>query len=109
MIFCVFYLLFWAGLLLISEIFVIMHLMKADIHPKYYPSAAVQCACGNKFTVGSTKEYIETEICSKCHPFYTKQEKVLDTLGRVQKFKEKMARKADKPKKAKKPKKERKK
>lgn len=76
--------------------------MKQGIHPKYYPKASVHCACGNTFFVGSTKEFIETEICAKCHPFYTKKEKVLDTLGRVQKFKEKMAKKSDKPKKSKK-------
>ena len=76
--------------------------MKADIHPQYFPKAGVTCACGNKFFVGSTKEFIETEICAKCHPFYTKQEKVLDTMGRVQKFKEKMAKKSEAPKKAKK-------
>lgn len=67
--------------------------MKADIHPKYYPKASVHCACGNSFTVGSTKEIIETEVCAQCHPFYTKQEKVMDTLGRVQKFKERAAKK----------------
>jgi large subunit ribosomal protein L31 len=66
--------------------------MKKDIHPKYY-KASVRCACGNTFTVGSTKEFIETEVCAKCHPFYTKQEKVMDTLGRVQKFKERAAKK----------------
>ena len=67
--------------------------MKADIHPKYYPNATVHCACGNNFTVGSTKEHIETEVCSQCHPFYTKKEKVMDTLGRVQKFKDRMSKK----------------
>ena len=67
--------------------------MKANIHPKYYPKANVRCACGNTFTVGSAKEFIETEVCAKCHPFYTKQEKVMDTLGRVQKFKERAAKK----------------
>ena len=55
--------------------------MKKDIHPKYYPRARVQCACGNAFTVGSTKEFIEVEICSKCHPFYTGKEKIIDTIN----------------------------
>ena len=73
--------------------------MKTDIHPKYFPKAGVTCACGNSFTVGSTKEFIETEICAQCHPFYTKKEKVLDTLGRVQKFKDRLAKKSNKPKK----------
>lgn len=77
--------------------------MKSDIHPKYYNKTSVHCACGNVFTVGSTKEFIETEVCAKCHPFYTKKEKVLDTLGRVQKFKERLAKKREVPKKIKKP------
>ena len=72
--------------------------MKKDIHPKYY-KASVKCACGNAFFVGSTKEFIETEVCFKCHPFYTKQEKVMDTLGRVQKFKERLSKKEVKSKK----------
>ncbi|OGZ68667.1 MAG: 50S ribosomal protein L31 [Candidatus Staskawiczbacteria bacterium RIFCSPHIGHO2_02_FULL_42_22] len=66
--------------------------MKTDIHPIYFAKASVKCACGNSFIVGSTKEFIETEICAKCHPFYTKKEKVLDSLGRVQKFKDKLAK-----------------
>ena len=75
--------------------------MKQDIHPTYYSKASVHCACGNTFFVGSTKEFIETEICAKCHPFYTKKEKILDILGRVQKFKERASKKIDKPKKIK--------
>ena len=67
--------------------------MKVDIHPKYYPKASVRCACGNSFFVGSTKEFIETEVCANCHPFYTKKEKVMDTLGRVQKFRERLSKK----------------
>ncbi len=67
--------------------------MKKDIHPKYFSKAKATCACGNSFIVGSTKEFIETEICSKCHPFYTGQEKVVDTLGQVQKFKARLAKK----------------
>jgi len=68
--------------------------MKTDLHPTYYAKASVKCACGNSFTVGSTKEFIETEICAQCHPFYTKKEKVLDTLGRVQKFKDRAQKKS---------------
>ena len=60
--------------------------MKTDIHPTYHPNAKVKCACGNKFTVGSTREEIEVEICSACHPFYTGQDKVMDTAGRVERF-----------------------
>ena len=67
--------------------------MKDNIHPKYYPDAVVKCSCGNTFTVGSTKEYIEVEICSRCHPFYTGKEKLVDKTGQVQKFRERLARK----------------
>ena len=70
--------------------------MKTDVHPKYFPKTSVKCACSNTFFVGSTKEFIETEICAQCHPFYTKKEKILDILGRVQKFKEKLAKKSEK-------------
>jgi large subunit ribosomal protein L31 len=73
--------------------------MKKDLHPKYFDQAQVVCACGNKFTVGSTKEKIEVEICSACHPFFTGQEKVMDTAGRVEKFKTRLAKaKTDKVK-----------
>lgn len=61
--------------------------MKKDIHPKFFNQATVTCVCGNSFTVGSTMEKINVEICSDCHPFYTGNEKVLDTAGRVEKFK----------------------
>lgn len=61
--------------------------MKKDIHPKYYSKAEAKCACGAKFEVGSTLENIEMEICSACHPFYTGNEKIIDTAGRVERFK----------------------
>jgi len=77
--------------------------MKSDIHPKYYSKASARCSCGNTFTVGSAKEFIETEVCAKCHPFYTKQEKVMDTLGRVQKFKERLTKKSTTVKRVKNP------
>lgn len=60
--------------------------MKSETHPTYFPEAKVTCACGRSFAVGSTQEKIEVEICSECHPFYTGQEKVLDTAGRLEKF-----------------------
>lgn len=69
--------------------------VKKDIHPKYYKNAMVRCACGNTFTVGSTKEFIETEICSKCHPFYTGKEKMVDKMGRVERFRKRLAKKAE--------------
>ena len=65
--------------------------MKSDIHPTYYTNATVTCACGATYSVGSTQEKIEVEICQACHPFYTGQDKVLDSTGRVDKFKKRMA------------------
>ncbi|MCU0660357.1 MAG: 50S ribosomal protein L31 [Candidatus Pacebacteria bacterium] len=75
--------------------------MKKDIHPKYQTNTKASCVCGAVYDVGSTKEEIRVEICADCHPFYTGNEKVLDTAGRVDKFKKKMeaAAKVAKPKK----------
>jgi large subunit ribosomal protein L31 len=61
--------------------------MKAKIHPKYYDEAKVTCLCGNTFTAGSTKPEIRVEICGKCHPFYTGEQRIVDSLGRVERFK----------------------
>ncbi|MBI4160405.1 MAG: 50S ribosomal protein L31 [Candidatus Yanofskybacteria bacterium] len=66
--------------------------MKTDIHPQYYPEAKVHCACGNKWTTGSTMPEISVEICNDCHPFYTGREKLLDARGRVEKLKKRMAK-----------------
>jgi len=65
--------------------------MKQGIHPIYHSDCQVTCACGNKFTTGSTLEKIEVEVCSKCHPFFTGQHKFVDIKGRIDKFKEKQA------------------
>lgn len=65
--------------------------MKKDIHPKYNDKAKVTCACGATFHVGSSMVEINVEICSQCHPFYTGNEKVLDTAGRVDRFKKRAA------------------
>lgn len=70
--------------------------MKKDIHPTYYSTATATCACGAVYSVGSTKEKIEVEICSTCHPFYTGLDKVLDVTGRVDKFKKRMNAKVQK-------------
>lgn len=69
--------------------------MKKDIHPTYYPQAKVKCACGNTFEVGSTRETIDVEICSACHPFYTGKERVIET-GQVEKFRQRMAKRDNK-------------
>ena len=65
--------------------------MKTNIHPQYYPEAKVVCACGNTFTVGSTKPEIKVEICSSCHPFFTGEMKFVDTAGRVELFRARQA------------------
>ena len=62
--------------------------MKEGIHPEYGKSI-VRCACGNTFETGSTKEEIKVEICSECHPFFTGKQKLVDTGGRVERFKRK--------------------
>ena len=61
--------------------------MKKDTHPTYYTNALVTCSCGNTFTVGATQEKLKVEICSSCHPFFTGDKKIIDTAGRVEKFK----------------------
>ncbi len=71
--------------------------MKTDIHPKYYKDAKIICSCGNTFTTGATQPEIRVEICAKCHPFYTGEEKLLDTAGRVEKFRARSAKKVAAP------------
>ena len=66
--------------------------MKPEIHPTYYTDAQVVCVCGNSFTTGSTLKEIKIDICSECHPFYTGKQKLVDTEGRVEKFKKKYAK-----------------
>ncbi|MFH0951632.1 MAG: 50S ribosomal protein L31 [Patescibacteria group bacterium] len=82
--------------------------MKKKTHPKYFDEAKVICACGNKFTTGSTMPEIHVEICYHCHPFYTGKQKLVDTAGRVDRYKKRLAktaastrgRKVNSPKKA---------
>ena len=68
--------------------------MKKDIHPKYH-SIEAQCACGAKFAVGSVKEELRVDICSACHPFFTGTQKIVDSEGRVERFRNR-AKLADK-------------
>ncbi|MBM3166124.1 MAG: 50S ribosomal protein L31 [Chloroflexi bacterium] len=63
--------------------------MREKIHPKYYHDARVVCSCGNTLTTGSTKKELRVELCSKCHPFYTGEQRIVDTAGRVERFKRK--------------------
>ncbi|MCO6452124.1 MAG: 50S ribosomal protein L31 [Caldilineales bacterium] len=60
--------------------------MKEGIHPKYYPAAIVVCSCGNTWTTGSTKPEIHTDVCSACHPFFTGEQRIVDTAGQVDRF-----------------------
>ncbi len=61
--------------------------MKAKIHPQYHDDAQVVCSCGNTFTTGSTKKLLKVELCHKCHPFFTGEQRIVDTAGRVERFK----------------------
>lgn len=72
--------------------------MKKDIHPKYGETTA-RCACGNEITVGSTKTNISVEICSSCHPFYTGKQKLVDSAGRIERFRRKYGKYQDQVKK----------
>lgn len=66
--------------------------MKEEIHPTWYPDATVICQCGNTWTTGATVPEIRTEICSACHPFYTGEQRIVDTEGRVDKFMKRLQR-----------------
>ena len=66
--------------------------MKQGIHPQYHDDCQVSCACGNKFTTGSTLKKIEVDVCSKCHPYFTGQQKFVDIKGRIDKFNEKVSK-----------------
>ncbi len=61
--------------------------MKTAIHPQYFQDAVVTCSCGNTFTTGSTKKDLKVEVCSKCHPFFTGEQRIVDTEGRVDRLK----------------------
>lgn len=65
--------------------------MKMDIHPKYQETT-IKCACGSSIEVGSTKKDISVEICSQCHPFFTGKQKLVDTAGRIERFRKKYAK-----------------
>jgi large subunit ribosomal protein L31 len=66
--------------------------MKEGIHPKYYPNATVICSCGNTWTTGSTVELIRTDVCSACHPFFTGEQRIVDTAGQVDRYQKRLKR-----------------
>ncbi|PKB64440.1 MAG: 50S ribosomal protein L31 [SAR202 cluster bacterium Io17-Chloro-G3] len=61
--------------------------MKTKIHPEYYPEAQVTCSCGNSFTTGATKQLLKVEVCGVCHPFFSGEQRIVDTEGRVERMK----------------------
>ncbi|MDE3091681.1 MAG: 50S ribosomal protein L31 [Chloroflexota bacterium] len=67
--------------------------MKPGIHPTWYPDARVTCACGNTWTTGSTKKEIHTDVCNNCHPFFTGEQRIVDTAGQVERFMKRMSAK----------------
>jgi large subunit ribosomal protein L31 len=69
--------------------------MKTEIHPQYQ-QVQVHCACGETWTTGSTKKELRVEICSKCHPFFTGRQKLVDSAGRIDRFQQRYAKKAPK-------------
>ena len=69
--------------------------MKVDIHPTYFNDAVVTCACGNSWTTGSTMKEIHTEVCSQCHPFFTGEQRIVDTEGQVDRFYRKLQARQD--------------
>ncbi|PIR41311.1 MAG: 50S ribosomal protein L31 [Candidatus Yanofskybacteria bacterium CG10_big_fil_rev_8_21_14_0_10_46_23] len=70
--------------------------MKEEIHLQYYPEATIKCACGKSFSIGTTVPSLQTEICSNCHPFYTGKDKVIDTQGRIERFKDRLEKSKEK-------------
>jgi len=77
--------------------------MKKDIHPPYFKDAKVRCACGNEFVIGSTRKELVVDICAKCHPYYTGKQQLVDTAGRVERFRSRTTKAKTVVKKEKKP------
>ena len=69
--------------------------MKNDIHPTWYPNAKVVCSCGATFTMGATKETIRTDVCSTCHPFFTGEQRIVDSEGQVERFMRRLERREE--------------
>jgi large subunit ribosomal protein L31 len=67
--------------------------MKKDLHPEYFSDASVSCVCGEKYTIGATQKEIRVEVCSKCHPFYTGEQRIVDTEGRVERLRRRYGQK----------------
>ncbi len=70
--------------------------MRPDIHPTFYPTARVTCSCGASWLTGSTSPEIRTDVCSTCHPFYTGEQRIVDTAGQVERFMKRLERRQTK-------------
>ena len=70
--------------------------MKEKIHPRYYTEATVTCACGNSWTTGATQAEIRTDVCSACHPFFTGEQRIVDTAGQVERFMRRLEKQVEK-------------
>jgi large subunit ribosomal protein L31 len=70
-------------------------MMKDKIHPRYFPEAQVICACGNTWTTGATQETVRTDVCSACHPFFTGEQRIVDTAGQVERFMRRLEKRAE--------------
>jgi large subunit ribosomal protein L31 len=70
-------------------------MMKEGIHPTYYPEAVVTCACGNSWLTGATRETIRTDVCSACHPFFTGEQRIVDTAGQVERFMRRLEKRSE--------------
>ena len=71
--------------------------MKKSIHPQFYTDTVAVCACGNTFVTSSTRKQIRTDVCSKCHPFFTGEQRIVDTAGQVERFMKRLERKQPAP------------
>ena len=69
--------------------------MKKDIHPTWYPDAQVICSCGATYTIGATKSEIRTDVCSSCHPFFTGEQRIVDSEGQVERFMRRLERREE--------------
>ena len=69
--------------------------MKEGIHPEYFAEAKVTCACGNSWVTGATQEEIRTDVCSACHPFYTGEQRIVDTAGQVERFMRRLEKRSE--------------
>ena len=71
--------------------------MKSNIHPQFFQDTVITCSCGNIFTTGATKKTLRVELCNKCHPFYTGEQRIVDTEGRVERLRRRFGLQTETP------------